>query len=132
MKVFAFRRLLPFASARRERIDQAETEYPLPETRRLESESLRAVACQSLSEVNVRAAFAVRKVLLDGSDADVTIRERVAVGADPWLSCRNWSEQALRQACWHTVLRYLPDDVQQHFVELGLAESAVLGQLRDQ
>lgn len=87
----------------------------------LEWASRKVVERRSLSEDEVRAMFAVRKILLGGSSADMTIRERVAVGADPWCSSRNWEDAVVRQACWRAVLRRLPDDVQQHFVEFGLA-----------
>ncbi|WP_186234205.1 hypothetical protein [Burkholderia gladioli] len=70
-----------------------------------------------------RAFAAVRKVLIDGNADGVTVRELAAVGADPWLAHRNWEEQSVREACWLTVVRFLPDDLQQHLVELGFAES---------
>lgn len=70
-----------------------------------------------------RALAAVRKVLIHGNADGVTLRERAALGADPWLAHRNWEEQSVREACWLTVVRFLPDDLQQHLVELGFAEA---------
>ncbi|MCR1769046.1 hypothetical protein B7760_02038 [Burkholderia glumae] len=79
-----------------------------------------------------RALAAVRKVLIHGNADGVTLHERVAVGADPWLAHRNWEEQSVREACWLTVVRFLPDDLQQHLVELGLVEFSLAGELVDE
>ncbi|WLE60248.1 hypothetical protein GIY62_06195 [Burkholderia plantarii] len=67
------------------------------------------------------AASAVRSVLVDGSTAGLTVRERVALGVDPFVAFANWRDQSVRQACWRTVFAYLPEQLQQHLVELGLS-----------
>ncbi|WP_246795639.1 hypothetical protein [Burkholderia perseverans] len=74
---------------------------------------------------NVLALAAVRKVLLDGDTATITIRERVAMGVDPWIAYRNWDEHAVRLACWRSVVRLLPEHLQQEIIKVGLAELAI-------
>ncbi|ESS38037.1 hypothetical protein P355_0163 [Burkholderia cenocepacia KC-01] len=61
----------------------------------------------------LRELLIARKCVIDGPAA-LTIRERIAVGADPWIDA---SGDAVRRASWRVIERALRDDLQEHFVE---------------
>lgn len=72
----------------------------------------------------------VRKCLVHGEGA-LSIHEKRAIGADPWL-VRCGDQQATQRACWSVVQQCLHDDLQQHLVKLGVGQLAALDQLYDE
>ncbi len=54
-----------------------------------------------------------RKCVVDGPGA-LTIRERIAIGADPWIDA---DDDAVRRASWRVIEHSLRDELQEHVVE---------------
>lgn len=60
-----------------------------------------------------RELLIARKCVVDGPGA-LTIRERIVIGADPWIDA---GHDAVRRASWRVIERSLRDELQEHVVE---------------
>ncbi|WP_154817428.1 hypothetical protein [Burkholderia cenocepacia] len=69
-----------------------------------------------------------RKCVIDGPAA-LTIRERIAIGADPWIDA---DDDAVRRASWRVIERALRDELQEHVVEGIDGNRAIVDESRGQ